>query len=93
MGDRTHCGKVGDNCRKRVAELGERQSALEVLQRNKATADRAEALDGQIGTLEEKIREVGPAPVVQDPTAARLAAATFGLMSADQIAEWLPTWG
>lgn len=84
------CGKVGDNCRKRVAELGERQDTLSRLQFNRSIGHHATELDDKISKLTEKINAIGPKPAAQDPAAERLASITLGRMTADQIAEKLP---
>jgi hypothetical protein len=85
------CGKVGDNCRKRVSEVVDAQAKLSTVQGNKAIADRAFALDLKVGELERQVREAGPAPLASDPGASRLSALTFGMMSSDQVSVWLPT--
>jgi hypothetical protein len=85
------CGKVGDNCRKRIAELNDRQDKLSGLQSNKSIGDSAIALDAKISALEDQIRILGPVPLMQDPGAARLAMLTFGKLSADAVSNGLPT--
>jgi hypothetical protein len=85
------CGKVGDNCRKRVAELGDREHALARLQASKSIGDRAAELDTKIGDIEDQLRALGPAPLMQDPGAARLAMLTFGKLTADTVSDGLPT--
>ncbi len=85
------CTKVGDNCRKRVADVVDAQARLSGVQANKAVADRAFALDLKTGDLERQVRDAGPAPLASDPGASRLSALTFGLMSPDQVGVWLPT--
>jgi hypothetical protein len=85
------CGKVGDNCRKRVAELGDRELTLARLQSSKSIGDRATELDTKIGEIEDQLRALGPLPLMQDPGAARLAMLTFGKLSADQVSDGLPT--
>jgi hypothetical protein len=84
------CGKVGDNCRKRVAELSDRQDKLNSLQSNKAIGDRAAELNANIGALEKQISALGPAPLEQDPMATRIAMLTFGMLSPDEISDALP---
>jgi hypothetical protein len=84
------CGKVGDNCRKRVAELSDRQDKLSGLQSNKSIGDHAVDLDRGISTLEGRISALGPAPLEQDPTAARIAMLTLGMLSPDAISKGLP---
>lgn len=85
------CGKVGDNCRKRVGELSDRELALARLQNSKSIGDHAAALDAKIAGIEGELRSMGPVPLATDPGAARLAAVTFGALTADQVGEWLPT--
>jgi hypothetical protein len=85
------CGKVGENCRKRVADLNELEQALSHLQSNKSIGDHATDLDGQISALEKQISALGPPPLMQDPVAARLSMWTFGRLSADAISNGLPT--
>lgn len=84
------CKPVGDNCRKRVIDEQDRERELGRLQSNKSIGDRAAVLDAKITDLDAKIRRIGPAPLAQDPVAARLAGITFGWLTADEIAEKLP---
>jgi len=85
------CGKVGDNSRKRVAELNDRQYKLSGLQSNKAIGDHAAELDTEISSLENQISALGPAPLMQGPVAARLSMWTFGTLSAGAVSDGLPT--
>jgi hypothetical protein len=85
------CGKVGDNCRKRISELVDRQDELGRLQANKTAADTAMSLDLRIAGFEQQIRESGPAPLEVDPGAARIAALMFGLLPATVVSMWWPT--
>lgn len=61
------CGKVGDNCRKRVTELNESEDVLYRLHSNKSIGDRAAALDAKISAIERELRALGPEPLARTP--------------------------
>jgi hypothetical protein len=84
------CGKVGDNCRKREDNLRDAQAERARVESAKAISDKATALDASVSDLEGKLRTLGPAPLAQDPIAARLSLLTFGLMTAEQTADAVP---
>jgi hypothetical protein len=67
------CGKVGDNCRARVAELKAATEARAPLLAAKATADAIDKADGEIQRLEKERRALGDIPDTVDAQAARLA--------------------
>lgn len=67
------CGKVGDNCRIRVAEKAKAIDTQADLLARKATYDAATKLDSEIARLESERAALGPIPENIDPHAARLA--------------------
>jgi hypothetical protein len=91
------CGKVGDNCRARVADKEqalERQSAL---LEKKAIAEAGKALDDKIDTLTTERQGLGAPPEDADPTAHRIAKVIslfrdLGAKPAEWVADWWPTW-
>jgi hypothetical protein len=90
------CGKVGENCRRRVAELAERHSELAKVHTNKAFTDQAASLDAKITGIEAEIRALGAIPTHADPGAARIAKVVgkvinLGDKPEDVISDWWPT--
>lgn len=82
------CGKVGDNCRKRVAELSERQTELGNLMAAKAATDLILSADAKIADIEAEIASLGTIPSHADPGSARMARLTS--MSEATMSEMLP---
>jgi hypothetical protein len=67
------CGKVGDNCRKRVEELKAATEARAPLLQQKATADAIDAADKSVRDLEDEKAKLPPAPQNVDAAAYRLS--------------------
>jgi hypothetical protein len=62
------CGKVGENCRKRAAELSERQSELAQLLSRRAAADGVAKIETELTELRDRLSS-SPVPAEADPTA------------------------
>jgi predicted transcriptional regulator len=67
------CGRVGDNCRQRVAELAEATKARVPMQAAKAMADQIARIDADLRQLEDEKRGLAPPPKDVDAAAARLS--------------------
>lgn len=84
------CGRVGENCRRRVAEVTDRQAELASATRNKALTDEATRLEGVIAGLQRRIAAFGPVPTHADPFAARIA--LILRTTEETVSEWWPTF-
>lgn len=68
------CGKVGDNCRARVAQLASRQSELADAVTGRATTSNADRRDADLRAHETMLYKLGTIPDRIDPQAERLRA-------------------
>src|SRR5581483_9838769 len=68
------CGRVGDNCRARQAQLSARQAELQSLVSDRTLTEERERLDNNIRTYEQGLERLGPIPTTVDAQASRLAA-------------------
>lgn len=68
------CGKVGDVCRARVAQLANRQSELADLAASRAATEYAERIDRSVQSSRLSLTELGSIPESADQQASRLAA-------------------
>jgi len=66
------CGKVGDNCRARVAQLTARQSELAESTSSRAATIQADRRDDSIRNLEANLLQLGAIPRAIDPQAERI---------------------
>jgi hypothetical protein len=66
------CGKVGDNCRARVAQLTARQSELAELVGNRSISSRVDRGNDNIRELEADLLRLGATPRSSDPQAERI---------------------
>ncbi len=86
------CNKVGDHCRARVTQLGNRQSELASTSSDRATTERAEHLDKLILQRRQDLISLGPIPDSPDQQATRIAAVVGALFSlGDNAAERVAT--
>jgi hypothetical protein len=86
------CGKVGDFCRARVAQVSTRQEELADLERDAATAERDAGIRQRIERIRAELLAAGPAPVHIDAQAGRIAAVLgLGGKPADieKVANWI----
>ena len=67
------CGKVGDFCRARQAQLATRQQDRADLASSYALTERAANLDKQIENGQRALAELGYIPAIADPQAARIS--------------------
>jgi hypothetical protein len=67
------CGKVGENCRARVADLTKATEARAPLLAHKASADQIDAADKTLKALEDEKAALAPAPQNVDAAAYRLS--------------------
>jgi len=66
------CGKVGDNCRARVAQLAARQADLAEILGNREATRKADERDASLRSLESDLSKLGTIPERVDPQAERL---------------------
>lgn len=88
------CGKVGDICRARVAQLSNRQSELADISANRATTERAQYLDDNIRSTRIQLAGLGTVPESTDQQASRIASVLgifigLGPKSAETVATGL----
>lgn len=67
------CGKVGDFCRARQAQLAARQQDRAELAASYALTERARILDEGINVLQRSLGDLGYIPATADPQAARIS--------------------
>ena len=67
------CGKVGDNCRARVAQLTSRQSELAGLLADREATRKADGREDALRDLETRLLKLGSIPERIDPQAERLS--------------------
>ena len=67
------CGRVGDNCRQRVAELAEATKARAPMLAAKAMADQITRIDADLRQVEDEKRRLAPPPKDVDAAAAQLS--------------------
>ena len=67
------CNKVGDHCRARVVQLGNRQSDLAAVEADRASTERAAGLDRTLAALRGTLTGLGPIPHSDDQQATRIA--------------------
>jgi hypothetical protein len=68
------CGRVGDNCRARQAQVATRQAELQVLVGDRLVNERADHLSARIDQLSNDLLSLGPVPLGADMQASRIAA-------------------
>lgn len=83
------CGRVGDNCRARQAQLSSRQAEFQSLVSDRAFTEERERLDHSIRTYEQGLEKLGPVPTTIDAQASRLAALIGAIP--DRVADGLIT--
>jgi len=66
------CGKVGDQCRARVAQLSSRQAELADVVRNRSISQRSDNGSDTIRRIEADLFRLGAAPRSADPQAERI---------------------
>lgn len=67
------CGRVGDFCRARQAQLSTRQEERAQLAASAAITARAERIDVDLARLGDELQRLGYVPAESDPQAARIA--------------------
>lgn len=67
------CGKVGDNCRSRVAQLSSRQGEYANLVQARGYTIQSEKLTVDARRFESELLQIGPVPTYSDAQSARLA--------------------
>jgi Poxvirus D5 protein-like len=88
------CGKIGENCRKRMADVSARQDELARAITKKALTDQATAINAKIAGIEKELSDLGTVPTHADPGAARLAKLLSLIVPMerpeDTVSEWWP---
>lgn len=93
------CGKVGRNCRARVAELKAVTETRAILLANRAVSEKRELYEAAIAKAQKELDALGVIPNQIDPAAARIGKAFDKLPFIDLgprpdlvVIEWWPTW-